>query len=84
MTNAAKHGEGTIDVHFEDDGKAYALIVSDDGRNLSPDFDPSAANKSLGMRVVSALAKQLNGKMTAGHRPDGGSCFKVAFPNSSG
>jgi two-component sensor histidine kinase len=84
VTNAAKHGEGTIDVHFEDEGEAYALIVSDDGRNLPPDFDPSAVNKSLGMRVVTSLAKQLKGKLTSGHRPDGGSCFKVAFPNSLG
>lgn len=82
VTNAAKHGEGTIDVHFESGNGVNALIVSDDGRILPADFDPAAESKSLGMRVVISLASQLGGKLTAGHRPDGGSCFKVKFPDT--
>lgn len=80
VTNAAKHGKGRIDVHYESGPGEYALIVSDEGRDLSKSFDPAAANKSLGMRVVSLLAKQLGGVLTAGRRPDGATCFKVAFP----
>jgi two-component sensor histidine kinase len=56
--------------------------VSDEGRNLPDKFDTSAANKSLGMRVVASLASQLGGELTAGRRPDGGSSFKVSFPKS--
>lgn len=82
VTNAAKHGDGEIDVLFENENGAHALIVSDEGRDLPDDFDPSAASKSLGMRVVTTLANQLGGELTAGRRPDGGSCFKVAFPVS--
>ena len=82
VTNAAKHGEGTIDVHFESGDGVNALIVSDDGRDLPDSFDPTAESKSLGMRVVTSLANQLSGELTAGRRPDGGSCFKVAFPSS--
>ena len=82
VTNAAKHGKGTIDVLFENGVGAHALIVSDEGRDLPDNFDPSAASKSLGMRVVTSLANQLGGELTAGHRPDGGSCFKVAFPSA--
>jgi two-component sensor histidine kinase len=82
VTNAAKHGDGTIDVLFENGAGAHALIVSDEGRNLPDKFDTSAANKSLGMRVVASLASQLGGELTAGRRPDGGSSFKVSFPKS--
>jgi two-component sensor histidine kinase len=77
VTNAAKHGEGTIDVHFESGNRVNALIVSDDGRLLPDHFDPSAESTSLGMRVVISLANQWGGELTAGHRPDGGCCFKV-------
>jgi two-component sensor histidine kinase len=84
VTNAAKHGEGMIDVLFENEDGANALIVSDEGRGLPDNFDPSAASKSLGMRVVISLARQLGGELTVGRRPDGGSCFKVAFPNAPG
>lgn len=79
VTNAAKHGQGVIEVRFDIDGDAYELIVSDDGRSLPKDFDPAAASNSLGMRVVTSLARQLGGELTSGHRPDGGSCFKVSF-----
>ncbi len=82
VTNAAKHGDGEIDVLFENENGTHALIVSDEGRDLPDNFDPSAASKSLGMRVVTTLANQLGGELTAGRRPDGGSCFKVAFPSS--
>ncbi len=83
VTNAAKHGAGTIDVLYEAGPDGHTLIVSDEGRNLLADFDPAAASQSLGMRVVISLARQLNGQLTAGRRPDGGTCFKVAFPESS-
>ena len=80
VTNAAKHGEGLIEVHYEIQGDQHALIVSDEGRDLPKDFDPAAATRGLGMRVVTSLAQQLGGQLTSGKRPKGGSCFKVSFP----
>lgn len=82
VTNAAKHGKGLIEVAYEIDESKHSLMVSDEGRSLPEDFDPSAADKSLGMRIVSSLAKQLRGELTAGRRPDGGSCFKVIFQSA--
>ncbi|HVR89570.1 MAG TPA: GAF domain-containing protein [Novosphingobium sp.] len=79
VTNAAKHGEGLIEVLYEFQDNGHALIVADEGRNLPAGFDPAAASKSLGMRVVNSLAQQLGGVLTTGSRPHGGSCFKVAF-----
>ncbi|MCR5869506.1 sensor histidine kinase [Sphingomonas sp. J344] len=79
VTNAAKHGRGLIQVRYEIEANQHALIVSDDGRDLPKDFDPTATSQSLGMRVVVSLARQLGGVLTSGHRPDGGTCFKVSF-----
>ena len=79
VTNAAKHGEGLIEVRYEIEDNQHALIVCDEGRDLPKDFDPTAASRSLGMRVVTSLARQLGGVLTCGHRPNGNSCFKVSF-----
>lgn len=80
VTNAAKHGQGLIEVRFENDDDQNVLIVSDEGRDLPADFDAAAARQSLGMQVVTLLARQLGGELTSGRRPDGGTCFKVSFP----
>lgn len=79
VTNAAKHGSGLIEVSYEIEREQHALIVSDEGRDLPIDFDPAGVRQSLGMRVVTSLARQLGGKLTNGHRPCGGSFFKVSF-----
>jgi two-component sensor histidine kinase len=79
VTNAAKHGQGLIEVRYEIEANRHALIVSDEGRDFPKDFDPTAASQSLGMRVVTSLTTQLGGVLTSGHRPDGGTCFKVSF-----
>ena len=79
VTNAAKHGSGLIEVTYEVTEQGHAIIVSDAGTGLPAGFDPAVASKSLGMRVVTSIAEQLDGELTAGRRPDGGSCFKVVF-----
>lgn len=80
VTNAAKHGQGVIDVQYEIGADRHTLIVSDDGQDLPDNFDPAVAVSGLGMRVTLSLTNQLGGVLTSGHRPDGGSCFKVSFP----
>lgn len=80
ITNAAKHGAGKIDVEYKIDGNIHEITVCDEGRGLAKDFDPNAST-GLGMKVVSALAKQLGGQMTAQANPAGkGACFKVVYP----
>ncbi|MEF2554228.1 histidine kinase dimerization/phosphoacceptor domain -containing protein [Aurantimonas sp. A2-1-M11] len=81
VTNAAKHGTGNIDVTFRIKDDVHELSVCDDGEGLPAGFEPDQSVKGLGMRVVTILAKQLDGRMTTGSNPAGrGSCFKVAFP----
>lgn len=82
VTNAAKHGAGKIDVTFRTSSDGNRLIVCDQGSGLKDSFDPHATTAGLGMRVVTTLARQLEGTLDAGPRPDGqGACFTVEFPH---
>jgi two-component sensor histidine kinase len=83
VTNAKKHGDGAIKVTFGtgDDGQ-HELRVIDRGKGLPKGFSPEARDRDgIGMRVIVALANQLDGKLTAGVGPGGtGACFTVTFP----
>jgi len=63
VTNAAKHGLGTITVRFESrpDG-GHLLAVCNEGPALPEDFDP-AASRGLGMQIVLALVTQIGAKL---------------------
>lgn len=54
----------------------YELHVDDDGEGLPKDFDP-AKSKSLGLKLVKILSKQLRGKFSSGS--DNGANFTVFF-----
>ena len=80
VTNAAKHGKGKIFVAYRCAAGGQMLTVCDEDDGLPPGFDPTATEGSLGMRVVTSLTQQLDGKFTARQRGDGpGACFAVAF-----
>lgn len=83
VTNAKKHGAGTIRVIFRTGGMAeYELSVLDEGPGLPEGFAPDRhAAGSLGVKLVALLASQLNGRLSAGANPAGrGACFSVMFP----
>ena len=83
VTNARKHAGDPITITFHRlAGSDYEIRVLDEGPGLPAGFDVTAtAGLGLGMKVVGALAAQLQGKLTAHPNPVGrGSCFKVIFP----
>ncbi len=82
LTNAVKHGGGTILVTFtHDKPDQYVLCIADEGEGLPEDFTPTGKN-GLGMKVIIALADQLGGKLSATPNPSGkGACFTVTFPS---
>jgi two-component sensor histidine kinase len=81
VTNAAKHGDGLIHVTYHVNGDKRLLKVCDRGAGLPEAFDIETARSGLGMRVISALTKQLKGQLTATVNPEGqGACFVIAFP----
>jgi two-component sensor histidine kinase len=82
VTNAAKHGGSGITVRFQPAGHGvHSLSVLDEGEVLPADFDPIGVSSGLGMTLVSVLARQLQGEVTAAPNPAGqGACFTVTFP----
>jgi two-component sensor histidine kinase len=84
VTNAVKYAfshrhEGHIYVRVVRENANTALVsVRDDGIGLPPDFD-LGKNKGLGMRIVTALAKQLGADITRTPQVDGNE-FVVAVP----
>jgi len=69
ITNSAKYGKGSITVRLEphEDG-LYALSVFDDGAGPPADFDPAKA-KGLGMKIVTALVRQVGGSLRVERTP---------------
>lgn len=83
VTNAKKHGGGTIKITFDSRTAGhYELCVFDHGKGLPEGFSLNAPGREgLGMKVIAALVVQLDGKLSAGANPAGaGACFSVAFP----
>ncbi len=86
ITNALKYGcpadrASRIRVTFGTEGDEYRLSVSDDGDGLQEGFTPHA-KKSLGMRAIEALSRQLGGRFEI-ERPEAGAAFAVLFPRGS-
>ena len=69
LTNAFKYAfqdreNGTISISLtQEDQKHYTLLVEDNGKGLPNNFDLKKA-KSLGIRLVKTLSKQLKGNVT--------------------
>ena len=82
VTNAAKHGHPKsacaiwVTVTIED--RTMSISVRDKGRGLPPGFD-QRASKGLGMRLVNAFAKQLQGELKI-NRLSPGTEFVLTFP----
>ena len=79
VTNAAKYGEGQIEVSYRILGDTHEIAVCDEGNGLPPDYDPTSGG-GLGTKVVTALAHQLGGRVAAGRPIGRGSCFTVTYP----
>ena len=84
VTNAAKYGASRVEVAFHEAGGGYSLCVTDDGPGLPQGFDPGQS-KGLGMRVISALVRQLGGEIAHSGGLEGrGACFTARFGGAQG
>jgi two-component sensor histidine kinase len=85
ITNALKYGcrpdtPCKISVGFGTIGEDYCLSVSDNGVGLPKGFTIKTT-KSLGMRAIDALARQLQGRFVV-EQQEVGAGFAVIFPRS--
>jgi two-component sensor histidine kinase len=81
--NALKHARrpgarSTLRVEFRRLDDALELAMEDDGPGLPPGFDP-AQSRGLGMRLVVAMVRQLEGTLEAGNTAEGAR-FEVRCP----
>src|SRR5262245_18146383 len=84
LSNAMKHafperGSGTITVAFHSDDGHATLVVADDGVGFST--AAGGGPRSLGMRLVTALVRQLRG--TSSIEGEQGTRFTLTFPVST-
>jgi two-component sensor histidine kinase len=90
VMNAVKHGfppggpcagEPVLRVELRESAGEYGLLVEDNGPGLPAGFDINAT-PTLGMTLLTGLAKQLGGDVTARTPPGGGASFLLRFPVS--
>lgn len=82
ITNAIKHGledgDGAITVRLASQGGVNRLEVHDSGGGIGDD-----ANTGLGTRIMTALARQIDGTWSSDAAPSGGTSFTLSWPASA-
>ena len=68
VTNAVKHayphGTGPVQVTLAVKPEGLRLTVRDDGIGLPPGFDVSMRQRSLGLKIIASLIRQLDGRLS--------------------
>jgi two-component system, sensor histidine kinase PdtaS len=60
VTNALKHGRGSVEVAVTEEEDCLKIVVSDEGPGFPKSFD-STAREGLGLKIVSAMAGPARG-----------------------
>jgi two-component sensor histidine kinase len=83
FNNALEHAfadgrQGAVQVRLDQDGAEHVLTIHDNGAGPPAGFDP-AKSSSLGLRIVRAMAGQLNGRFEM-LRSDGWTICRLTYP----
>lgn len=83
ITNSLHHGlegtrDGVIDISVTSNEDSYLLTVRDNGRGVPEDIDPETST-SLGLSLITTLAKQLQGSFHL--RNENGAVAELRFRN---
>lgn len=71
------HNSGEINISFSQlESGAYKLLIADTGKGLDENLDIDTA-KSLGLKLVRTLTRQINGQLKIIHHP--GATFEIDF-----
>ena len=84
LTNACKYvynhtPNGLLSIQLEQEDDNYILQIKDNGQGLPHDFN-FQKTRSLGLRLVRRLSKQLLGKSVYSY--DNGACFTITFKDT--
>lgn len=83
LSNALEHGfpdgrEGRVVVRLEVEGAQARLVIEDDGVGM-PDDAVAAAERGLGLKIVSVFADQMKGQLQILGRPGQGTRIEMQF-----
>jgi len=98
LENARRHGDGTVTLTLQPQGRQAVLTVCDQGpgvpsayreRIFEPFFRlPGASERGggvgLGLALVRSIAQRHDGTVRCEERPGGGACFVLALPLAQG
>ena len=81
LTNCARHsGAGRVEVTLRQEGALLTITIADDGVGMQP--VPRTAG--LGLRGIEERVRELDGHMTIGTSPSGGTLLTIALPVRTG
>ena len=84
VNNALEHAfpdrPGRITIELSDDGAVRTLVIADDGVGVSE--TAAAEPGSLGLRIITALTRQLGGQWSL-RSADPGACARLCWPGSA-
>jgi two-component sensor histidine kinase len=83
LSNALEHGfpdgrEGHVVVRLDIKGNQANLVIQDDGIGM-PDGAVAAAERGMGLKIVSIFAEQMNGQLKIWDGPDNGTKIEMKF-----
>jgi two-component sensor histidine kinase/PAS domain-containing protein len=83
LSNALEHGfpdgrEGRITVRLEVTGNQASLVIQDDGIGM-PDGAVAAAERGMGLKIVSVFAEQMKGQLKILGTPENGTKIEMQF-----
>jgi two-component sensor histidine kinase len=83
LTNALRHGfrdrnQGRIEIDVTVEGDIAQLQITDDGAGLKPDWQQKS--KSIGLKLVELMARQIGGSVEIAPRAEGGTKVVVRWP----
>jgi two-component sensor histidine kinase len=81
VTNAMKHGHGTIEVQCDIGRHKIDLAVSDNGPGLPENFDVNG-NDRFGLRIAKTMADSIGGRLTASNGSGRGATFRLELPEA--
>lgn len=86
VNNALEHGfpdgrEGRLSVRLTGEGQTLRLEIADDGAGPPAGF-VAGEGQSHGLRIVTALARQLRGRFDLEPGPTGGAVCRLEFPRA--
>lgn len=80
ISNALKHGGGTVEVQFHVDNATGILTVQDDGAGFPPTFDPTTA-ANTGLELIESLTRMdLHGTVEYTNHTPSGALVTIRFP----